>query len=221
VFGLGEANLGVAAVRDPVHCRNVYAALEPEKYYANGGGGSRLRALAVRAGERLIALVLNPEPVAVKAAGFDVSPLGGTYATAVVRETSLARRDEAVARFPAAGGRVALDLPPESLTQLIFVKEDLSRVEELKIEETTATPGGSHALGTLETTRLRALGRVGTEWLDLTELDVIWSSSEPDTVSVGQGGLVQRVREGGGTATVTARTPGGIEAKRQVRGQAR
>jgi hypothetical protein len=216
VFELGEANLGVAAVRDPVNRRNVYAALEPEKYYANGGGGSRLRALAVRAGERLIVQALNPEPVTVKAVGFDIGPLGVTYATAVARETSAARRDETVAQLPASGGRVTLDLPPESLTQLIFVKEDLSKVEELKIEETTATPGDSRALQPLQTTRLRASGRIGAAWLDLSSLNVVWSSSDPDTVRVGQNGLVQHAGGAGTRATVTARTPGGIEAKHHV-----
>jgi hypothetical protein len=217
VFELGEANRGVGAVSDPINRRNVYPSLELNKYYAHGGGGTELRTLAVRTEERLIVLVANPEPVTVKAVGFDVGPLGGGYATAVVRETSLWRRDQAVAQLPVASGKVKLDIPPESLTQLIFVKEALAKIEELKVEESSDTPGDSRSLGLHETTRLRALGRVGKAWIDLTELNVVWSSSAPDGVRIYQGGLTQRVGGQSAEATVAAKTLGGVEMLFRVR----
>ena len=211
VFELCEGNRGVGAVRDPVNGRNVYPSLELNKYYANGGGGTRVRTLAVKAGERLIVLAANPEPVTVKSVVFDEAPLKENYATAVVRETSLVNRDAVVAQLPVVAGRVTLDLPPESLTQVIFVKEDLAKVEELKIEETTATPGDSCLLGLYETTRLRAMGRIGKAWLDLSELNVTWSSSAPEGVRVYQGGLTQRVGLRPAEATLTAKTLKGVE----------
>lgn len=217
VYELGEANRGVGAVRDPFNRRNAYPALELNKYYANGGGGTQVRALAVGAGERLIVLAANPEPVPVKAVGFDLTPLNAHFATAVVRETSLRKRDEAVAQGPVESRRVTLDLPPESLTQVILVKDDLTRVEELKLEEVTATPGDSRALGLHETTRLRALGKLGDRWLDLTDLNVVWTSSAPDAVRVHQGGLVQRVGLQPAEVTITARALNGVEARHTVR----
>jgi hypothetical protein len=219
VLEWGEANLGVAAVRDPVGHRNVYAAQEENAYYANGGGGSRLRTLAVRAGNRLVALVANPEPVTVKSVGFDIAPLDATYAAAIVRETSALRHDEVIAQHPVVGGRIALDLPPHSLTQLIFVQEALSRIEDLTLEETTATPGDSAALGLLETTRLRARGRIGQTGFDLSDLNVIWRSSDPDAIRVGQNGLVQNIRDSETPVAITARTPGGTEAKHWINGK--
>lgn len=218
VFELGEGNRGVGAVRDPIGRRNVYPSLESNKYYANGGGGAGVRTLAVCAGERLIVLVANPEPVLLKAVGFDLSPLKESYVTAVVRETSPMKRDTAVAQLPVQERRVTLDLPPESLTQVIFVKEDLARVEELRIEEETATPGDSRALGLYETTRLYALGRIGPKWLDLSELNVTWSSSVPDGVRVYQGGLAQRMASQSTDATIKAKTLNGVESKVTVRG---
>jgi hypothetical protein len=213
VFELGEANRGVGAVLDPVNRRNAYPALELNTYYANGGGGTRVRTLAVGAGERLIVLAANPEPVTVRAVGFDLAPLKERYVTAVVRETSLRRRDEAVSQWPVEAGRVTLDLPPESLTQVIFVKEDLAKVEELRIEEETATPGDCRALGLHETTRLRASGRIGEKWIDLSELNVTWSSSAPEEVKVYQGGLTQRVSLRLAAVTLTAKTLNGVGSK--------
>ncbi len=210
VFELGEAIRGVGAVSDPVNRCNVYPSLELNKYYAHGGGGTELRTLAVRTEERLIVLAENPEPVTVRAVGFDLAPLKERYMTAVVRETSLRRRDEAVSQWPVEAGRVTLDLPPESLTQVIFVKEDLARVEELKIEEETATPGDIRALGLHETTRLRASGRVGEKWIDLSDLNIVWSSSAPEEVKVYQGGLTQRVGLRAAEVTISAKTLNGI-----------
>lgn len=212
VFELGEGNRGVGAVGDKVNRRNVYPALEPNKYYANGGGGTLVRTLAVRAQDRLLLLVANPEPVTLREVGFDVSALKVEFASAVVRETSLWRRDELVVQMPVQNGRVTVDVPPESLLQLIFLPEDLTKVVDLKLEETTATPGDVRSLSRLQTTRLRALGKIGERWLDLTELNVVWSSSNPAAVKVNSTGLVQGVRPGDKPAKVKATTFGGVSA---------
>ena len=105
-----------------------------------------------------------------------------------------------------------LDFPPESLTQIILTKEDLAKVTELKLEEKTFTPGTAQKLAPLETTRLRALGKLGDHWLDLTDLNVVWSSSVPELVNVYQGGLVQRLAASSRDVTITAKTLGGISA---------
>jgi hypothetical protein len=118
-----------------------------------------------------------------------------------------------VSQWPVEAGRVTLDLPPESLTQVIFVKEDLAKVEELRIEEETATPGDCRALGLHETTRLRASGRIGEKWIDLSELNVTWSSSAPEEVKVYQGGLTQRVSLRLAAVTLTAKTLNGVGSK--------
>jgi hypothetical protein len=105
-----------------------------------------------------------------------------------------------------------VDLPAESLTQLIFTKADLSQVAELKLEEKTFTPGKASSLGVLETTRLRALGKLGDTWIDLTDLNVEWASSEPELVTIYQGGLVQRLQATAREVTLTAKTLTGITA---------
>lgn len=219
VFEMGEANRGVSGVREPVSRRNIYSTLELNKYYALGGGGTMVRTFAVRTEDRLIVSILNPEPVTVKAIGFDVGRLQEGYKTAVVRETSLVRRDEVVAQLPVADGKVVLDIPLESFIQLIFVKEDLSKIEELKIEETTATPGDSRSLGIHETTRLQARGRIGERWLDLSDLNVTWSGSPKPLVNVYGGGLVQRIGALDGDASVVAEVPGGLKARHPLHAQ--
>jgi hypothetical protein len=216
VYELGEGNRGVSAVSDPVNHRNVYPKLEREKYYARGGGGSELRCVGVRGGDRFYILLLNPGPATVKEVGFDLTALHGSYATAIVRETSLFRRDQPTVQIELSRQPVRLDVPPESLTQIIFTREDLGKVEELKIEEQTATPGTSAGLKKLETTRLRLLGRIAETWLDITDLNVVWGSSAPDFTKVYQGGLVQVLRDGGEEALITAKTLNGVAASKKI-----
>ncbi len=86
----------------------------------------------------------------------------------------------------------------------------------MKLEEKTFTPGTAAKLGLLETTRLRALGKLGDSWLDLTDLNVVWTSSAPDLVTVYQGGLVQRLRQTTTDVTIIAKTLNGIAAPAQV-----
>ena len=210
VLALGESAKGLSHVFDPNIRHNVFKMLSPEKYYALNGSGPDLRTLAVRTPERLIILILNPGPTAAKRVAFNLEMLPEKYATAVVRETSLWQRDQAIRQVPVSGTDVVVDLPAESLTQIIFTKDDLAQVKELKLEEKTFTPGTAQKLGLLETTRLRALGKLGDRWLDLTDLNVVWTSSAPDLVPVYQGGLVQRLHQTTNEVTLTAKTLSGV-----------
>ncbi len=64
----------------------------------------------------------------------------------------------------------------------------------------------------LETTRLRALGKLGDEWVDLSDLNVEWTSTEPALVAIYQGGLVQRLHASTKEITLTAKTLAGVAA---------
>jgi hypothetical protein len=138
-----------------------------------------------------------------------VSRLDAVYKTAVVRELSQTRRDEPIAEIQLAKKPVVADFPPYSLTQIIFVKDDLSLVEELKVEEAGATPATLAHLGKLETTRLKTSGRIGQEWVDLTDLNIHWSSSLAESVRVYFGGLTQRIASSEAPITLTAKTING------------
>jgi len=212
VLGLGESTKGLNEVFDQVNKANNYRPLNGEKYYALGGAGPDLRTLAVRTADKLNITILNPGPAAVKRVGFNVELLGEKYATAVVRETSHWNRDKAIRQASLKGSEFVVDLPAESLTQIIFTKADLTQVTELKLEEKTFTPGTTSSLGLLETTRLRAFGKLGEEWVDLTDLNVEWTSTEPDLIAIYQGGLVQRLHASTKEITLTAKTLAGVAA---------
>lgn len=212
VLQLTESKWGFTGVVDPSARQLAYSRTDRERFIANGGTGSDLRTLGVKAGDRFIILALNLGPAPVKRIAFNLEFLPDVYATVVVRETSLTHRDEAILQQPVKNKSVLLDFPPESLTQIILTKEDLTQVSELKFEEKTFTPGTAAKLAPLETTRLRALGKLGDRWLDLTDLNVVWSSSVPELVNVYQGGLVQRLAATGKAVTITAKTLNGIAA---------
>ena len=212
VLGLGESTKGLNEVFDQVNKQNNYRGLDAAKYHALNGAGPDLRTLVVRTPDRLYFTVLNPGPTAAKRIALNLELLGERYATAVVRETSHWSRDKAIREVTLKGPEFILDLPAESLTQVIFTKADLSQVKELKLVERTFTPGKVNGLGVLETTRLRALGKLGDQWIDVTDLNVEWISSSPDVVMLHQGGLVQRLQASSGEVTLTARTLSGVAA---------
>ena len=212
VLGLGESTKGLNEVFDQINKANNYHPLDGEKYYALGGAGPGLRTLAVRSADKLYITILNSGPAAVKRVSFNLELLGEKYATAIVRETSHWNRDKAILQASIKGPEFVVDLPAESLTQIIFTKADLSQVKELKTEEKTFTPGKTSSLGLLETTRLRAMGKLGDEWVDLSDLNVEWTSTEPDLVAIYQGGLVQRLQSSTKEITLTAKTLAGVVA---------
>lgn len=212
VLGLGESTKGLNEVFDQINKANNYRPLNGEKYYALGGAGPDLRTLTVRTADKLYITILNPSPATVKRVGFNLELLNEKYATAVVRETSHWNRDKAISQVSLKGSEFVVDLPAESLSQIIFTKADLSQVTELKLEEKTFTPGTANSLGLLETTRLRALGKLGDEWVDLSDLNVEWTSTEPALVTIYQGGLVQRLHASTKEIALTAKTLGGVAA---------
>lgn len=213
VLEIGEANRGVAAVRDPYNRRNVYHTLETEKYYARGGAGADLRTLAVRGGGRLYLFILNSGPVPVNNVGWDLAALPDNYRTMVVRETSLQRRDVVVAQRAVEGKDFLFDIPPEAALQVILVPEDLRRLSELKIERVAARHRQeADELDMFETARLKAWGKVDEQWMDLTDLNIVWSSSKPGDIRAGSGGLIQRLRESRGEVVISASTLTGVKA---------
>ena len=102
-----------------------------------------------------------------------------------------------------------VDIPMQSLVQIILTNLPIDEVRSLRIEEQTLTPGRMGNLGLYETTRLRAIGDIRGKAVDLTDLNIVWESSRPDSLRVDQGGLVQRMRDSRSEITVEARTPGG------------
>lgn len=206
VLRVGEGDRENSGIHDPVDGRLAFPALEPEKYYWLEGGGFDLRVLAVRGDERLFIFALNPGPSLLKRVGFNISLLKEDYATAIVRETSLKHRDEAMLQTAPLSKDIVVDIPPESVTQIILVKDNLHAVSSLKLEEAGATPGKIVALHLFETTRLHALGKIGGQWQDLSSLNVKWSTSNADLVRVDQTGLVERLRNADDTITITAKT---------------
>ena len=213
VLAMTPSDTGFCHLPDPHTGVNVYRKFNVERYAALGAPGLELRSFAVQTPERLYAMVLNQSPTAVKGIRIDPSRLKGAYKTAVVRELSQRRRDEPIAQFSLARQPAVVDFPPYSLTQVIFVPEDLAIVEELKVEEVTATPGTLAHLDLHETTRLRTFGRIGPSWTDLTDLNIVWASSLADSVRVYHGGLTQRIACWDTPVTLTART---IDGRKRI-----
>jgi hypothetical protein len=172
-----------------------------------------LRAQAIRTGRNLVVNLLNPSAVAARDVMVNVGPAEGNFRFCVLRETAGERRDEAVAQRPVEHGRVRLDLPPRSLTQAVFTPLALDAMDSLTLREHTATPGSlSAGLRLWQTTRLRALARVDGEDVDLSDLNVVWRSSDPQNLQVLQGGLVLRRRAPDRPAEITAETLTGVKA---------
>jgi hypothetical protein len=134
------------------------------------------------------------------------------YGTAIVRETSLKHRDEAIRQIAPSSKDIVIDIAPESITQIILVKDDLHAVSSLKLEEAGTTPGTAAALHLFETTRLHAYGEIEGKREDLSSLNIKWSSSNSDAVRVDQTGLVVRLRNSSDTIKITAKTVDGTAA---------
>ena len=173
---------------------------------------SQTEIIAVQQDEQLIVNLLNKSRNVLKGVTLDLEMLPQKYAFAVVRETSVKNRDAAVSQQYLGGKRIVLDLPLQSLTQVVFTPLELDKLSSLRLEENSFTPGTAQNLGLLQTTRLRAIGKIGETEIDLTNLNVVWTSSHPDSFPVYQGGLLQRLRQSTREVTVTARTLNGIAA---------
>ncbi len=196
VFELMEANRGVSATAHKDTKRNVWPALGEERYYAMGGNPYKIKTLAIETSDCLYINFLNQEPAPLKDVSIDVSSMGKKYSTAVVRETSLLKRDEPIQQSKVVNDLVNISIPAESFIQVIFVKEDLSAIKEIKVVEKTFTRGSLKQLGLLETTLLQVLGKVENRWLNLSDLNATFKVGKNSGLKVYNAGLLQCI---GGT----------------------
>jgi len=154
-----------------------------------------LRVLAVDTGRDVIVTLQNSALQKVSGVELDISPVAGRFNFAVVRETSRTKCDEVVAQKKLEGGRLRMDLSAQSLTQVILTPLALDRIASLRLIENTLTPGSvADGLALHQTTRLQALGVIDGVEHDLSQLNIVWRSSEPECVPVYQGGLVVCLR---------------------------
>lgn len=213
VYQLQEALIGPAHVYNPELKRNIYRSLERDKFYAYEGGkrGNEMKTLTVKVGNRLHMYILNFEPADVYRS-FYIGAMPNEYRTAVVRETSLSRQDMPTRQIAIQDHTIGITLTGESLTEIIFTEEDLSQITELKIEARPGTIGTVDSLGLYQTARLKALGKYENGWIDLTDLNVVWSSSKDSGLQIHQGGLLQRMRYSSTDEDVTAETLSGVKA---------
>lgn len=213
VYQLQEALVGPAHVYNPVLKRNIYRTLERDKFYAYEGGtrGNEMKTLTVKVEDRLHMYILNFEPSDVYR-NIYIGALPNNYRTAVVRETSLSKQDMPVRQLAVKDHTIGLTLTGESLTEIIFTEEDLSQISELRIEERSGTTGSLNDLDLYQTARLKALGKYGDRWIDLTDLNTVWSTSRDSGLRIHQGGLLQRMQRSTRDETVTVETLSGIKA---------
>jgi len=172
-----------------------------------------LRVLAVDQGDRMVVTILNPAGAGAQGVELDLQSFAGRFKAAVVRETSLMRADEVTAQAGLTDDRLTFDIAHRSLTQIILTELPLDRVGPLRIDEITTTPGSVEGLELHQTTRLRAIGTVDGREIDLTDTNVVWTSSSPDIIRVYQGGLVQRIRDSAQAVSIYAKTLAGQEAQ--------
>lgn len=167
--------------------------------------------LIVDQGDRLIVNLLNPCEDTIHDLRIMLNEHADRFPYAVVRVCDIDKRDEVIAWHT---GRVAIDLPGQTFIQIIYLKDDLASATDLRIEEETYTPGSlDTGLALHQTTRLRAIAQIAGRSVDITELNVLWSSSEPEYVRMEQGGLVQRLRASEGPVTLTAQILNGPSAE--------
>lgn len=204
VLPLGMSTLGFAQAVDKRNSRSIYLNLERDKYYANGGSGNEYEMSAIRTPDRLYVNIVNPGPGTSKDLEIDLELQPKNYKFAVVRETSENKRDEVVAVLPVKDKRIKLEIPGNSLTQVILLDLDLNKIRNLTLEESTFTPGKLVDMTKFQTTRLRAYGEIDGRKIDLSELNIAWKSSEPVRVRVYSGGLIQKYYETSNEVTVTA-----------------
>ena len=168
-----------------------------------------LRTLVVDTGRDLIVTFHNAALQKAPDVELDLSRFAGRFSFAVVRETSRTTCDEVVAQVRLEQDRMRLDVAAQSLTQIILTPLALDRISSLRLTETTLTPGNAQCLAQYQTTRFQALGRIDDRDHDLSQMNVLWRSSDGEAVPVYQGGLVVCLLPGPGTVTVQAATMDG------------
>jgi hypothetical protein len=174
---------------------------------------TKLRVLAVQQEEQFLVTMLNTSDDPAANCSLDLSTLSQKplpYRWAVVRQTTKTDRDLVVAQHPVgADAAVNLDVPAKSLTQVLITPLALENAQPVELRERTITPGrviNGEGLNLFQTTRLRAIARIDAHEVDLTDLNVVWTSSNADLVRMDQGGLVQRMRKAPEKITLSAAT---------------
>lgn len=186
-----------------------YAVLDiGSGFFESGSEGvyAQLHPVVIQQPDRLIVNVLNPTSQEAQNVEFDLSRLPNHYQTAIVRETSRFYRDAVVHQQQVIEPIIRYTFPAQSLTQITLLQEDLTQINALRLEEHSTTPGTIKHLDVLQTTRLQAFAKIKDREIDVTDLHIVWHSSHPDLVSVGQVGLVQRRRATLRQVTISART---------------
>ena len=147
-----------------------------------------LRTLAVDVGRDLIITIQNPYAEKVEAVEIGLEKFTGRFKFAVVRETSRFRQDQVISQIKINDDCVQVDLPAMSLTQIILTPLALDRIASLDLLEKTLTPGNSETgLALHQTTRLRAMGIIDGCEHDLSQMNIVWSSSDEEAMPVYQG----------------------------------
>jgi hypothetical protein len=188
----------------------IRAMTAPVVWQDDHGPYAGLDWLAVDSGDRLIVTLINAKDQVAPAIRLFTPFDDERFVGGVVRQTTQSDRDRLVSQFHCNDGPVVMDVPGRSMVQVIYCKQDLSLARDLRLVEHTCTPGGiEHGLGLYQTTRLRAWADIQGEQIDLSELSVNWTSSEPDVLSVNGAGLVQYQRQLPGPQTITAALPNG------------
>jgi hypothetical protein len=180
----------------------------------------QLEVLAVRQPTGLVVHVLNTSDRPARNCVLELPAGLEDLRFAVVRFCDRTRRDVPGALADATDGPVRLDVPARSLVQVRYTARRLDAVGNARLEEATFTPGRADGLGLWQTTRLRALGEIDGQAVDLSDGAVAWTSDDPDVVRVDGTGLVQRVRESRLPTTIAARLPRGDTLSIEIRGQA-
>lgn len=169
---------------------------------------THLHVLTVQQPDATILTLLNPRPEPARSIEIDLSRLNANYRFAIVRETSKSHRDAVIAQHPLTDHRVTINVAGQSLTQVILTPAPLDQIRSLKLEETTATPGTLASLALHQTTRLRALATLTDDTtLDITHLNALFTSSNPEVLRADQGGLIQRMRHAPDPITLKVTTP--------------
>lgn len=175
------------------------------------------RFLATEKEDGLYFICVNPGDEASDNVQTRIEKTGRPYHFAVVRECSKKRCDQVVRLLPLPETDkdywdLIFSFPAHSVTQVILIPVNLTRIRKIKLTEQSYTPGtAAKGLKPLETTRLRAIAESDGNSVDVTSLCTIWTSSIPSSVCVYQTGLVQRLR-GTEQAVITASIPAGPSA---------
>jgi len=183
------------------------------------GAEALLTSMVVDAGDCLIINLLNPSTTTLTVP-LNLCHVREPFRCAVTRTTSASQQDEVAGIVELDIDRLEVESQAMSLMQIILTPLALDRVESLRLEEQSTTPGSLDQLELHQTTRLRALGTIDGQEVDLTELCISWTSSDPLCVPVYQAGLVQRMRRTSRDVSVSARVPGGPEVIAVVKGLA-